>query len=46
MKKRKMKKARNLVVLDTILNMNKGQKMRDKRLRRSKDSKNALWENY
>jgi|LauGreDrversion4_2_1035121.scaffolds.fasta_scaffold172909_4 hypothetical protein len=46
MKKRKMKKARNLVVLDMILNMNKGQKMRDKRLRRSKDSKNTLWENY
>ena len=41
-----MKKARNLVVLDMILNMNKGQKMRDKRLRRSKDSKNSLWENY
>lgn len=44
MKKRKMKKARNLVVLDMILNMNKGQNMRDKRMRRNKDAKHKNWE--
>jgi len=44
MKKRKMKKDRNLVVLDMILNMNKAQNMRDKRLRRAKDKKNNSWD--